>query len=66
MLHAPSMMKTPQSAGNISISMPITVQGNLDKSVIPDLERITDNVISRINQSIVKRGHIRTANQTII
>lgn len=49
--------------GNISLQMPITVEGNLDKTVIPEMERIADQVIERINKSMSSRGFTRTVNQ---
>lgn len=54
-----------QKQGNITVSIPITVQGNLDKSVLPDIEKIADKVTDRINKTMLSRGYLRTANQTI-
>lgn len=53
------------SSNNINIDMPIHVSGNLDKSVLPDLEAIANKVVSKINKSLSLRGNLRTANQTI-
>jgi hypothetical protein len=64
----PNMLRTPdiekQSMGmNLGKLMDITVQGNLDKTVIPDLERIAEKVISEINKSLGQRGINRAATQ---
>lgn len=58
---SPAMGDTSASAPNITIDMPINVAGNLDKTVIPDLERITDKVVDKINDSMLKRGYNRRA-----
>lgn len=49
------------SSGDVSISMPINVAGSLDKSVIPDLNRLTDKVLERIQEVMYKRGYNRRA-----
>jgi hypothetical protein len=49
------------SSGDISIDMPINVNGNLDKSVLPDLEKLTQALIGRINDEMMKRGYNRRA-----
>ena len=45
------------------VSMPITVMGNLDKSVMPDLERMADKVLEKLNSTLYKRGISRATNQ---
>ena len=53
-----------RSAGNtISIEMPINVAGNLDKSVLPDIEKIIDKAFQKMNHSLGTRGYKRTVNQ---
>ena len=57
-----------KSSGEVTIdvNIPITVQGNMDKDVIPDIERIANtSVINRINKTLFDRGVIRSANQTV-
>ena len=49
---SPSISSTNQSVGNITVTMPITVQGNMDSSVIPDMDKIADKVITQINKAI--------------
>lgn len=44
----------------------LVVQGNLDSSVIPDLERISNNIVERINSSLFARGIVRRTNLTRI
>lgn len=51
---------------DISVSIPITVQGNMDSSTIPQIDAIANRVVEKINKAIVTRGHIRTTNQTVI
>ena len=48
--------------GDINISMPVTVQGNLDETVLPDIEQIVNKAFQAMNQSLYKRGYKRTAN----
>lgn len=47
--------------GDISVSMPISVAGNLDKSVIPDLDKIANRVLDKINEAMGSRGWNRRA-----
>ena len=51
--------------GNVNLSMPITVEGNMDESVLPSIEKIANKVIREINKTMVIRGSVRSANQTI-
>jgi TP901 family phage tail tape measure protein len=53
------------SMGNASVSMPITVMGNLDKNVIPDIERIADKLMEKMNDTFRKRGVTRATNQYV-
>lgn len=48
---------------DINIEIPITVQGSLDKTILPNLER---SVIKAINKSLEKRGIKRTADNFAI
>ena len=50
---------TSNSSGNITIDMPINVAGNLDKTVLPDLKNIANNVITEINKTMNGRGYLR-------
>lgn len=52
-------------SSNINVSMPINVEGNLDKSVIPDIKKIANQVIEEINRSLIARGYVRPANNTL-
>ena len=47
---------------SISVNMPITVEGNLDKEVIPDIDKIADKVVNTITKTLTKKGYIRPAN----
>lgn len=47
---------------NITVNMPITVEGNMDKTVIPQLDEISNKVIDNINKALVTRGYVRSAN----
>jgi TP901 family phage tail tape measure protein len=58
----PTVTKT-NGGNNITVEMPITVAGNLDKSVMPDLERLTNKVIEKLNDTLSQRGYVRSANQ---
>lgn len=49
----------------ISLSMPINVEGNMDKSVIADIEVIANRAVEKINRQVASMGHIRTSNQFI-
>ena len=61
----PTMMGAPQtSSGNtggfaVDKLMSISVSGNLDKGVIPDLEKISMKVVDRINEIMKTKGFIR-------
>jgi hypothetical protein len=46
----------------IDTFMKIDVAGNLDKTVIPDLEKLSENAIKKVNTLIKKRGIFRNAN----
>lgn len=50
---------------SITVNMPITVEGNMDKDVIPDIKKISNNVMEEINRSLILRGYVRPANNTL-
>jgi hypothetical protein len=56
---------TPLANGGVSFEnfMPIQVSGNLDKSVIPDIEAIANKAMERINDVMRQRGYNRLSNQ---
>lgn len=66
----PSMLTTPtvmaQGGGNITVDMPITVQGNLDSSVLPRLETIINKVVDKLNSNVSLRGNVRPTSLTSI
>jgi TP901 family phage tail tape measure protein len=53
---------TSMGGGNMSISMPINVAGNLDKSVLPDLQDMVEKTMVKINGNMKRRGHVRQTN----
>lgn len=55
----PKISSTSSNNSNITISMPISVTGNLDRTVLPDLEKM---VLKTVNSAISKRGIVRNAN----
>ena len=64
----PSMPEFSSNAsqGNITIEMPINVAGNLDKSVMPDLNNLVDSVVRKINDNMRSRGFVRSTGLTSI
>lgn len=51
---------------NFDKIMEITVEGNLDKTVIPDLEKISNTVIEKINKVMFQRGTRRNAKASMV
>jgi TP901 family phage tail tape measure protein len=51
------------SIGDIHFSMPINVMGNLDKTVLPDLEKLVNRAMEKMNATMRKRGITRAVNQ---
>jgi chemotaxis protein histidine kinase CheA len=49
--------------GGIQISMPISVAGNLDKAILPDLEKMISKTFEKLNSTLAQRGIRRTTNQ---
>ena len=56
---SPKISSTIKNDSNVSISMPISVTGNLDRTVLPDLEKM---VLKTVNSAISKRGIVRNVN----
>lgn len=48
--------------GGIQLSMPITIQGNADPSVIPQIEAISNQMMRKLNEVIRNVGYTRNAN----
>lgn len=44
------------NGGNVELSMPISVAGSLDKSVIPDINKIAEKVLERVQEMMNSRG----------
>ena len=53
------------SGGNSTIEMPITVMGNLDKTVLPDMEKIINKAFEKMNSTMMSRGYKRAVNQYV-
>lgn len=49
------------SPSSFEINMPINVAGNLDKSVLPDLEKMSNALLEKINKAMMGRGYNRRA-----
>ena len=65
----PSLMKPPASTmSDVKFDklFDLVVNGNLDSSVLPDIERISKKVVEQINSSLLSRGIIRNTNITRI
>jgi hypothetical protein len=62
----PSMGGTPAisggGAGNTHFEMPIYVSGSLDKTVLPDLEKMVTKTFQKLNSAMLQRGYKRTVN----
>ena len=54
-------MSTSNTFGGVNISMPIEVKGNLDKSVLPDMEKLMERVVQKLNNNLMSRGMNRRA-----
>jgi len=58
----PEIAGTSSSTGmSIDTLMEFNVSGNLDKSVLPDINKIADKVIARLNSALLSRGYNRRA-----
>jgi hypothetical protein len=51
--------------GETNISMPIHVAGNLDKSVLPDLEKMMNKQFEKMNAALMSRGYKRATDQVL-
>ena len=64
----PSMMSSPAissgSGAGLTVDklIDITVQGNMDESVLPSIQRIANQVVEELNKGMMKRGFNRSAN----
>lgn len=62
-----SFSNNPSMTSNAGVSfdkvMEINVAGNLDKSVVPSLDKLADKVIAKINDTMGLRGFHRLTNQ---
>jgi hypothetical protein len=58
---------SPQSssvgAGELTVNMPISVSGNLDETVLPELKRIITETVKKLNDNLMMRGFNRKASQ---
>jgi TP901 family phage tail tape measure protein len=50
---------------NVGNLLTVNVSGNLDENVIPDLEKLSNKVLEKLNYALYSRGYKRTANQYI-
>lgn len=50
---------------DISMSMSINVEGNMDKTALKDIELIANRAVEKINRQVASMGHIRASNQFI-
>jgi hypothetical protein len=52
------------SGGGINIEnfCKLIVEGNLDKTVLPDIDKILNKAIEKLNSSMHNRGYLRNAN----
>lgn len=62
-----SMINSPQTTSNMNSGMTvdklmtIIVNGSLDKSVLPSIEKLANDVVDKINNGMLKRGFNRRA-----
>ena len=47
--------------GDINVSMPISVNGSLDSKVIPDLNRMVNETVKKLNDNLRQVGYVRRA-----
>lgn len=68
----PSMINKPRVENSFSNGttfdklFDIVIQGNLDKSVLPDLEKLSTQIIDKINKGMQQRGMLRNTNLNAI
>jgi len=60
---AENMKSITTSSDNVSLTIGklISVEGNVDKDVLPDIKKVTGEVMREINKALIKRGHVRGA-----
>jgi hypothetical protein len=46
----------------INFEMPINVSGNLDRTVLPDIEKLVNKAFEKMNSAMLMRGYKRVAN----
>ena len=61
-----NMQSTNIAGGNIQIGSLITIEGNVDKDVMPSLENVANEVIKKINRILLSRGFNRGTQLTSI
>ena len=60
----PDIVQNSNIGGNqMTIEMPIQVAGNLDKSVLPDIDNIVNKAFEKMNSVLNNRGYRRSINQ---
>jgi TP901 family phage tail tape measure protein len=57
----PQMVST--ATNEINFEMPINVNGPLDKTVLPDIEKIVNKAFEKMNSALMNRGYKRAVNQ---
>ena len=57
----PMGVPTSSTKGGIEVNMPITVMGNMDDSVLPKMETMIKQTITKLNDNLINRGFTRTA-----
>lgn len=55
-----SYQKIPLSEGDMNVSMPINISGNVDQNTLSDLEDVMNKMIYKLNDSVRRRGHVRS------
>jgi len=55
-------MNAESSSGGLFIDKLINVEGNLAKDAVADLNKIVDKTIEKLNNTILKRGNLRSIN----
>jgi len=63
-MESPNTLNNNLSSPTISVSMPITVQGNMDKSAVKDIDKVANKIINEINKSLKQRGFVRQTSLT--
>lgn len=49
------------NGGNIELNMPINVEGSLDKSVMPDINKFAEKILERVQEMMNQKGWNRRA-----